>query len=75
MTNHQPHYRIITGDCIEGMKTLPDGIVHTCITSPPYFGLRSYLPDGVKLREDLTPEQVEYVLTELKNRGIDHISE
>ena len=75
MTTHKPHYRIILGDCIEGMKTLPDGIVSTCITSPPYFGLRSYLPDGVKLREDLTPEQVEYVLTELKNRGIDHISE
>jgi DNA modification methylase len=38
MTN----YQIIQGDCIEGMKTLPDGCVHTCITSPPYFGLRSY---------------------------------
>lgn len=35
-------HRIITGDCIEGMKTLPDGSIHTCITSPPYFGLRSY---------------------------------
>ena len=33
---------IITGDCIEGMKTLPDGCVHTCVTSPPYFGLRDY---------------------------------
>ncbi len=42
MTTHQPHYRIITGDCIEGMKTLPDGCVQTCITSPPYFGLRDY---------------------------------
>ena len=35
-------HRIITGDCIEGMKTLPDGCVQTCITSPPYFGLRDY---------------------------------
>lgn len=35
-------HRIILGDCIEGMKTLPEGSVHTCITSPPYFGLRSY---------------------------------
>jgi len=24
------------------MKTLPDGCVQTCITSPPYYGLRSY---------------------------------
>ena len=36
------HHRIIIGDCIEGMKTLPDGCVQTCITSPPYFGLRDY---------------------------------
>ena len=35
-------HRIILGDCIEGMKTLPDGCVQTCITSPPYFGLRDY---------------------------------
>jgi DNA modification methylase len=35
-------YRIILGDCIEGMKTLPDCCVHTCVTSPPYFGLRDY---------------------------------
>ena len=38
MNKHQ----IILGDCIEGMKTLPDQCIHTCITSPPYFGLRSY---------------------------------
>ena len=35
-------YTIIEGDCIEGMKTLPDGSVHTCVTSPPYWGLRDY---------------------------------
>jgi len=35
-------HSIILGDCIEGMKTLPDGCVQTCITSPPYFGLRDY---------------------------------
>ena len=35
-------HKIIQGDCIEGMKTLPDGCVQTCITSPPYYGLRDY---------------------------------
>ena len=35
-------YQIIQGDCIEGMKTLPDQCVHTVITSPPYYGLRDY---------------------------------
>jgi DNA modification methylase len=35
-------HRIIEGDCIKGMATLPDGCINTCITSPPYFGLRDY---------------------------------
>ncbi len=35
-------YRIIEGDCREGLKQIADNSVHTCITSPPYFGLRSY---------------------------------
>jgi DNA modification methylase len=28
------------------MRTLPDQSVHTCVTSPPYFGLRDYGVDG-----------------------------
>lgn len=35
-------YRVIQGDCIDGMKTLPDQSVQMCVTSPPYFGLRDY---------------------------------
>ena len=38
--------RILTGDCLHTMATLPDGGVQCCVTSPPYFNLRSYLPDG-----------------------------
>lgn len=30
------------GDCLETLRQMPDGIVQTCVTSPPYFGLRSY---------------------------------
>lgn len=37
--------RILRGDCREVLKTLPDASVHCCITSPPYWGLRSYLPE------------------------------
>jgi DNA modification methylase len=37
---------IHTGDCREVLKTLPTESVHCVVTSPPYFGLRSYLPDG-----------------------------
>ena len=33
---------IIIGDCLKVLKTLPSQSVKTCITSPPYFGLRDY---------------------------------
>lgn len=35
-------YRIIQGDCREALKQIDAGSVHTCVTSPPYFGLRDY---------------------------------
>lgn len=34
--------QIITGDALEALRHLPDGCVSTCVTSPPYFGLRDY---------------------------------
>jgi len=30
------------GDCLETLRQMPDGLVQTCVTSPPYFGLRYY---------------------------------
>jgi DNA modification methylase len=62
--------RIINIDCIEGMKQLPDACVDCCVTSPPYFGLRSYLPDTVTLRED-APEWVKKELEELGIKPIE----
>jgi DNA modification methylase len=48
-------YRVLIGDCIESMRGLPDQSVHTCVTSPPYFGLRDYgMPGQIGLEE--TPE-------------------
>jgi DNA modification methylase len=38
--------QIFNQDCIQGMRSLPDGCVNTCITSPPYYGLRDYGHDG-----------------------------
>jgi DNA modification methylase len=38
--------KIFQGDCIEQAKNIPDGVVNTCITSPPYFGLRDYGVEG-----------------------------
>ena len=30
------------GDALEVLRTLPDGSINCCVTSPPYFGLRDY---------------------------------
>ena len=34
--------KIICGDCLDVLKTLPDESVDCCVTSPPYYGLRDY---------------------------------
>lgn len=34
--------KIYQGDSLEVLKTFPDESVQTCVTSPPYFGLRDY---------------------------------
>jgi DNA modification methylase len=38
--------RILQGDCRAVLPTLPAESVNCVLTSPPYFGLRSYLTDG-----------------------------
>jgi len=38
----EKEYKIIHGNCIDTLKTLPDKSVQCCITSPPYYGLRDY---------------------------------
>jgi len=48
--------RILIGDTIEQMGTLPEKCVQCCVTSPPYWGLRDYGVDGqIGLEE--TPEE------------------
>lgn len=37
---------IIHGDALGRLKELSDDSVDCCVTSPPYFNLRSYIPDG-----------------------------
>jgi DNA modification methylase len=34
--------RVLIGDCRSVLATLPDRSVQTCVTSPPYWGLRDY---------------------------------
>lgn len=40
------NYTLLQGHCLEVLRTLPTESVQTCITSPPYFGLRDYGCDG-----------------------------
>lgn len=44
--------------------------VQTCVTSPPYFGLRSYMPDAVRLRDDLSEEERKAIEEELARLGV-----
>ena len=37
---------LLQGDCLTVLKTLPDEIAQTCVTSPPYWGLRDYGVEG-----------------------------
>ena len=48
-------HTILEGDCIAGLRTLPDASVHCCVTSPPYWGLRDYGHDG-QIGLESTPE-------------------
>ncbi len=46
---------LVCGDALASLKNIPDNFIQTCITSPPYFGLRNYEIDGqIGLEE--TPE-------------------
>jgi DNA modification methylase len=47
---------ILTGNCIARMSELESGSIQTCVTSPPYFGLRDYGVDG-QLGLEETPDQ------------------
>ena len=38
--------RVLEGDSLAMLRTLPAGTFQTCVTSPPYFGLRDYGVEG-----------------------------
>lgn len=47
---------LLNGDCLEGLKQIPDKLIQTCVTSPPYFGLRDYGHKG-QIGQEETPDQ------------------
>jgi len=48
--------KILQGNCLDKLKELPDQSINTCITSPPYWGLRDYNEDK-QLGMENTPEE------------------
>jgi DNA modification methylase len=52
----------LQGDALAVLKTLPDNFVQCVVTSPPYYRLRSYLPDGhsdkyLEIGLEVTPQE------------------
>lgn len=47
---------ILVGDAETVLKTLPDASAQTCVTSPPYFGLRDYGVEG-QIGTEETPDE------------------
>jgi len=60
---------ILTGDCRSTLKTLSPGSVQCVVTSPPYWGLRAYLPDDSPLKN------AEVGLEETPDEYVSHLVE
>lgn len=55
-SSEQHGLSIYHGDCLEVLAALPEGIAQTCVTSPPYWGLRDYGVEG-QLGLERTPDE------------------
>jgi len=56
-------YSIINADVLDGLAQMDDGSVQTCVTSPPYWGLRDYGVEGQIGLEKTPDEYVERMVT------------
>ena len=50
--------KILCADALDGLRTLPDGCISMCVTSPPYYGLRDY---GVANQIGTEPTPAAYI--------------
>lgn len=55
---------ILTGDCRQLLKTLPDESVQCCVTSPPYWGLRDY-GHADQIGQEKTPQEFVQTMVEV----------
>ena len=47
---------ILFGDCRDTLKEF-DGKARTCVTSPPYYGLRDYGGEDKQIGQEESPEE------------------
>src|SRR5262247_134810 len=52
------------GDCRDLLARLPEACIQTCVTSPPYWGLRDYGVDG-QIGLEATPEEYVAAIVEV----------
>src|SRR5215469_18638252 len=52
-------YEVRVGDCLALLKSTPAQSFHSCVTSPPYWGLRDYGIEGQIGAESTIEEYVE----------------
>ena len=62
--------KIIQGDALSVLSSLPSDSIDCVVTSPPYWTLRCYLPDKVVLKKDLTEQQLDELRKELTTLGL-----
>jgi hypothetical protein len=64
--------KIEFGDCRDTMRRwASEGVkAQMCVTSPPYFGLRQYFGDAVRIKASLTPEKRAWVEQQLREVGV-----
>ena len=67
---NKPTANILTGDCRATMAALPEQHFHCCVTSPPYFGLRSYYGEAARINPSLSASKALEIEQELARCGV-----
>lgn len=62
--------KLILGDCLEVLKTIPDGSVDLTVTSPPYDNLRSYNGNNDSWNQTLWKSVIEELYRVTKDGGV-----
>jgi DNA modification methylase len=62
--------RILIGDVRDRLRGMEADSVNCVVTSPPYWGLRSYQENAVKIDPALSSETRAWLVAELEKRSI-----